>query len=77
MLVMGEKGIIEVVSLKRGWGWALKSFLFTESSLVVKIKCGYKIIQVFFILTTWELSVIRKDLPAPTLAGPRQLYKGS
>ena len=33
--------------------------------------------QVFFISTTRELSVHRKDLRAPTLAGPSQLYQGS
>ena len=35
-----------------------------------------KINQVFFILTTWELSANRKDVQAPTLAGPTQLYQG-
>ena len=33
--------------------------------------------QVFFILTRRELSVNRKDLQAPTLAGPTQLYQRS
>ena len=31
----------------------------------------------FFILTTRELSVNKKDLGAPTLAGPPLLYQGS
>ena len=35
-----------------------------------KIKCDNKINQVFFILTTRELSVNRNGLQAPTLAGP-------
>ena len=42
-----------------------------------QIKCDNKINQVFFILTTRELSVNRKDLWAPNLAGPPQLYQGS
>ena len=33
--------------------------------------------QVFFKLTTRELSVNRKDLGAPTLVGPPRLYQGS
>ena len=36
-----------------------------------------KINQVLFILTTQELTVKRKDLQAPTLARPSQLYQGS
>ena len=37
----------------------------------------YVLSKSFFILTTGELSVNRKDLQAPTLAGPPKLYQGS
>ena len=37
----------------------------------------YVLSKSFFILTTGELSVNRKDLQAPTLAGPPRLYQGS
>ena len=38
-----------------------------------KLKCDNKTNQVFLILTTWELSVNRKDLRALILEGPPQL----
>ena len=41
------------------------------------IMCVCKINQVFFILTTREPSVNRKDLPALTLAKPPRLFQGS
>ena len=42
-----------------------------------KICCGNKIKQVFFILTKRELSVNKKYLQAPTLAGLPRLSRGS
>ena len=39
-----------------------------EESIIIKIH--YKINQVFLISTTLELSVNKRDLQAPTLAGP-------
>ena len=41
----------------------------------IPTKCDNKISQVFFILTTMELLLNRKDLWAPTLAGPLRLYQ--
>ena len=40
-------------------------------------KCDNKINKVFYILTTRELSMKRKDLPDATLTGPPRLYQVS
>ena len=41
------------------------------------LQCDNKINQVFFILTARELSVSRKDLPAPNLVGSPRSYQWS
>ena len=40
-------------------------------------ECYNQINHVFFILTKRQLSVNSKDLQAPNLVGPTQLYQGS